>query len=75
MNAILITAWDGHPGLPAYLDFLEWALGHEETRQAFRRSTGNAPIPAGERLQRFSDWVEATLYGKPGDVTDEAEAA
>ncbi|MBB4272331.1 hypothetical protein [Rhizobium mongolense] len=71
----LTTSWNGHPGLPAYIDFLEWALRHEETRQAFRRSTGNAPIPAGERLQRFSDWVEANLYGRPEDFPAEAEAA
>lgn len=75
MTPALTTSWDNHPDLPAYLDFLVWAVGHEETRQAFRRSIGNAPIPAGERLQRFSDWIEQNLYGVPGDVVDEQEAA
>lgn len=75
MTQALTTAWDNHPDLPAYIAFVEWAIGHAPTVQAYRRSNEYAPAAPEQRLQRFSDWVEANLYGVPGDITDEAEAA
>ncbi len=73
MTATLVTSWGNHPDLPAYLDFLEWGLGHAPTVRAYRLATGDEwlPSPSGEGreafLQRFSDWVAANLYGRPED--------
>ncbi|MEY9717906.1 hypothetical protein ABIA22_000396 [Sinorhizobium fredii] len=71
MSSTLVTAWDGRPDLSAYLDFLEWGLSHAPTVRAYRMATGDKwlPSPSGDGraafLQRFSDWVEENLYGKP----------
>ncbi len=73
MSSSLVTSWGNHPNLPTYLDFLEWGLGHAPTVQAYRLATGDKWLqsPSGDGreafLQRFSDWVEANLYGKPED--------
>ena len=45
-----------------------------EPHRAYRLATGDdwAPPPSGDGreafLQRFSDWVEANLYGRPEDL-------
>ncbi|ACE89482.1 hypothetical protein RHECIAT_CH0000489 [Rhizobium etli CIAT 652] len=49
-----------------------WAIQHAPTREAYRRSTGEDLGPA---LDRYRLWVEENVIGRPGDVTDDAEAA
>ncbi|MEY9198334.1 hypothetical protein ABIA16_003450 [Sinorhizobium fredii] len=51
---------------------LGWALTHEPTRRAYARCTGEDIAPA---LDRYRQWVEENLVGKPGDIPEDAEAA
>ncbi len=51
---------------------LAWALLHQPTREAYRRSTGEDIGPA---LERYRMWLAENLVGEPGDVTDDVEAA
>ncbi|GEC30523.1 hypothetical protein N181_09780 [Sinorhizobium fredii USDA 205] len=51
---------------------LGWAFLHKPTREAFRRSTGENIAPA---LERYREWVEENLVGKPGNIPEDAEAA
>ncbi|AWI58624.1 hypothetical protein [Sinorhizobium fredii] len=55
-----------------HLAALGWALLHPPTREAFRRSTGEDINPA---LDRYRQWLEENLVGKPSDVTEDAEEA
>lgn len=49
-----------------------WAIQHAPTREAYRCSTGEDIGPA---LDRYRQWVDENVIGRPGDVTDDAEAA
>lgn len=51
---------------------LGWAIQHDPTREAYRRSTGEDIAPA---LDRYREWLEQNLVGKPGDIPEDAEAA
>ncbi|PDT24454.1 hypothetical protein CO674_07155 [Rhizobium hidalgonense] len=51
---------------------IAWAIQHAPTREAYRRSTGEDISPA---LDRYRQWLEENVIGRPGDVTDDAEAA
>ncbi|WP_037461292.1 hypothetical protein [Sinorhizobium fredii] len=51
---------------------LGWAFLHPPTREAFRRSTGEDIAPA---LERYREWVEENLVGKPGNIPEDAEEA
>jgi hypothetical protein len=87
----LKTAWDGHYMLPDFMGCVYWALGDAKTLGAYRKATGDnwtPPKTPAEKmidqatgadtafLQRFSDWVEQNLFGRPEDLnTDEENAA
>ncbi|WP_041409293.1 hypothetical protein [Sinorhizobium fredii] len=51
---------------------LAWAILHQPTREAYRRSTGEDIAPA---LDRYREWLEENLIGNPPEGTDDAEAA
>lgn len=51
---------------------LGWAVTHKPTMEAYRRSTGEDIGPA---LDRYREWIEENIIGRPGDVADDAEAA
>lgn len=86
----LKTAWDDDLMLPAFLSCLHWALGEPAIIDRYRAETGDAFAPAAnglERmidratgndlafLQRFSDWVEVNIFGRPEDVYSDGDAA
>lgn len=87
MTESLKTSWDGHFMQGGFLSCLHWALGHEPTLAAYRAATGDnwrPPASPSERmidqatgadlafLQRFSDWVELNVFGRPQDMEGDA---
>ncbi|MEY9168256.1 hypothetical protein ABIE78_006375 [Sinorhizobium fredii] len=59
-----------------HLAALGWAIIHNSTREAFRRSTGEDIAPA---LDRYRQWLEQNITGPCNACAtqprDEAEAA
>ena len=53
------------------LDLLGWAMLHEPTREAYLRSTGEKIAPA---IDRYCEWVEENVIGKPEGCTEGIEA-
>ncbi|MCZ4091679.1 hypothetical protein [Sinorhizobium psoraleae] len=51
---------------------LGWAIIHAPTREAYRRSIGEDIAPA---LDRYRQWLEENIIGRPEDFGDEADAA
>lgn len=69
--ALTIEADDRAQPEESHKAALGWAITHEPTRQAYTRCTGE---DAGPALDRYREWIEANLIGRPGDITDDAEA-
>ena len=46
------------------LDLLGWAMTHEPTREAYRRSTDEDIAPT---LDRYREWVEENVIGRAVD--------
>ncbi|MHC2488149.1 hypothetical protein CN068_06915 [Sinorhizobium meliloti] len=44
-------------------DLLAWAISHEPTREAYRRSTGESIGPA---LDRYVAWLRGNIIGPAG---------
>jgi hypothetical protein len=55
-----------------HLAALGWAVSHKPTMEAYRRSTGEDIAPA---LDRYREWIEENVIGKPDDGPEVAEAA
>ena len=72
MTAGPATSQDSRPAPADYLALFGWAFQHQPTREAYRRATGEDISPT---LDRFRAWVEANLIGRPGEITDDADAA
>lgn len=72
-HADLTIEADSHAqAAESYQAALAWALLHAPTREAYKRCTGEEVAPV---IDRYREWLEANLIGRPDDVTDEAEAA
>lgn len=60
------------PEPQSHHELVGWAVQHAPTVQAYERSTGE---DIGLVLDRYRQWVETNLIGRPGEIDDESEAA